>query len=380
MRKKGIVTFKDQRVGIFEQMPNNGTCFTYDDSWLETSISTNFPINVRRTEWQNGLHPFFENLLSEGWLREGQAKVSGIREEYRFDLLLRFGKDCIGAVGIIDESTIYTNEQKWNEEYLSIQSHKTISGVQKKLLAYKENNEFYPSIDGKSATYIAKFDSQRINTLVVNEIKSLMLAQKILGKENVTKFEVADLLRERAVLIERFDRKNGKKLRMEEFAQILNKSVEDKYNGSYEEIAEAILKYSSLPQVDLDLYFKQLVFSIIIGNCDAHLKNFALLETESGMRLSPSYDLVNTLVYPEYDRVLALYMNGEKLYHDKIDGKILTDFGIKIGLKKSAIEATFAKFKEGIKKHLTVHPAEEPDSFNNRYKEIVDSACLRILE
>ena len=391
MTRTGQVTYKDQIIGTLSEMPTGGTSFAYSDEWISNTIACTFPIHQRSFEWKNGLHPFFQNLCPEGWLRDGQAKAGRIIDDRDdFGFLLRFGKDCIGALGIIGLSEVVLSFQ--DEMSASIEAHKTISGIQKKLLAYKEDGKFHASRDGKPASHIAKFNTDRLRTAVQNEYKSLRLAQKILGEPYVTKFELGTVCNETALVVERFDRQSinhpedSPKLRMEEFAQILSKSSAQKYEGSYEEIAAAISEHSSSPQVDLQLYFKQVVFSMIIGNCDAHLKNFALVEVPlRGLRLSPAYDLLNTVMYWQegYSTNSALAICGDKLQHDKIERRILMEFGAKIGLERAAVELTLSKLHKDFKaaKDILRPPAaEEPDGFHNRYKEIVDSAVLRMLE
>src|SRR3546814_1162819 len=88
---------------------------------------------------------------------------------------------------------------------------------------------------------------------------------------------------------------------MEDFAQILMRPREadfkGKYQGSYEEVAAAIDRHSARPQIDRARFFSALVFNLIIGNADAHLKHWSLLERPEGLRLSPQYDPLNTLLY-----------------------------------------------------------------------------------
>ena len=388
MTRVGDVTYKDEVVGVLEEMPYGGTSFSYMDKWINESIACAFPINQRRFEWAKGLHPFFQNLLAEGWLRDGQAKAAKIRDDKDdFGLLLRFGEDCIGAVGVRSSSEVSPMIQQVDEMSSSVNAHKTISGVQKKLLAYKESGKFHASIDGKAATHIAKFNTERLPDLVRNEKQSLALAQQILGNDKVTNFSLSTLCGETALLIERFDRKDSNKLRMEEFAQILGKLSGEKYDGSYEEIGQAVLNYSASPHIDLEFYFKQVIFSIIIGNCDAHLKNFALIETHRGLRLSPAYDLVNTLMYyGTFDRNIALSLLGDKMSCEQINRKILIEFGEKIGLQTQAVISALDELRRSFKRKKAqdiLRPpdvSEEPESFLSRYKEIVDAACIRILE
>ncbi len=103
-----------------------------------------------------------------------------------------------------------------------------------------------------------------------------------------------------AYLTKRIDRTNKGKLAMEDFCQLTERPTEDKYRGSTEQIAKAILKFSATPGLDVVNFFELVLFSFLTGNADMHLKNFSLLEQPGlGMTLAPAYDLVNTaLVNP----------------------------------------------------------------------------------
>ena len=117
-----------------------------------------------------------------------------------------------------------------------------------------------------------------------------------------------------AYLTKRIDRTSKGKLAMEDFCQLTERLTEDKYRGSTEQIAQAILKYSATPGLDVVNFFELVLFSFLTGNADMHLKNFSILEQPGlGMTLSPAYDLVNTaLVNPDDTEELALTLNGRK--------------------------------------------------------------------
>src|SRR5680860_878930 len=79
--------------------------------------------------------------------------------------------------------------------------------------------------------------------------------------------------------------------------QLTERLTEDKYRGSYEQIAKAILKYSKLPSLDLVNFYEQVVFSFLTGNDDMHLKNFSLITRPGlGPVLSPAYDMLCTAI------------------------------------------------------------------------------------
>ncbi|TDH23972.1 type II toxin-antitoxin system HipA family toxin [Segetibacter sp. 3557_3] len=124
-----------------------------------------------------------------------------------------------------------------------------------------------------------------------------------------------------AYITRRIDRTKKGKLHMEDMCQLTGRLTEDKYNGSYEQIAKAIQKYSATPGLDLINFFEVVLFSFITGNADMHLKNFSLINDPGvGMIFSPAYDLVATkLVNRADDEELALTLNGKKKRIKKAD-------------------------------------------------------------
>ena len=117
-----------------------------------------------------------------------------------------------------------------------------------------------------------------------------------------------------AYLTKRIDRDKKKKLHMEDMCQITERLTEDKYHGSYEQVAKAILKHSANPGLDVINFFEQVLFSFLTGNADMHLKNFSLIRQPGiGNILSAAYDMVaTTLVNPADDEDMALTLNGKK--------------------------------------------------------------------
>lgn len=106
----------------------------------------------------------------------------------------------------------------------------------------------------------------------------------------------------------------GEKVAMEDMCQLTERLTEHKYKSSYERIGKAILKFSSMPRMDVTNFFEVVMFSWITGNNDMHLKNFSLYESADGkIRLSPAYDLLNAaIINPKDDEELALTLNGRK--------------------------------------------------------------------
>jgi serine/threonine-protein kinase HipA len=382
--RKADILYKDTPAGTLEETATGGMRFTYAAGW-RAPIACCLPIRRREHEWMQGVHPFFQHLGPEGWLRERQARIAHIAEEDDFGLLLRYGADCIGAVSV--KSVPLANLQPVAEA--PVNQGRTISGVQRKLLVINKADAFHPAEPTGPAPYIAKFNSQNFPTLVRNEALTLRWAGAVLGKSEVCEVELGHVavVNESALIVARFDRTaDGQKLRLEDFAQILCKprglDYAGKYNGSHEEVAEVIKTHSVRSGIDLDKFFRRLIVFALVGNCDGHLKNFSLLETPAGLRLAPLYDVVNTAIYPDNDSNLALLFDGKPVQLEAVTRPFLGQFGQRIGLPKRAIDQAFADVRAGVRRaavHLKPPAGEPPDGFVHRYAEIVSGACLRIL-
>ncbi len=130
--------------------------------------------------------------------------------------------------------------------------------------------------------------------------------------------------------MKRFDRlEDGSKLQQEDFQQLLQ--TNDKYDGSYERIANIIKKYSNVSGLDLVELFERALLNYVLGNGDAHLKNFSLIKEENiGYHLSPAYDIVNSrLVLPDEREEMCLSLQGKKNRFSRKDFiKLAEHFGL----------------------------------------------------
>ncbi len=381
------MTFKGVAAGVLSELGPD-TRFVYNDGW-DTQIACALPLEPRDHYRRGGLIPFFEHLGPEGWLRGRQARAGGTTAQDDFGLLLNYGADCIGAVGIVKKDgtpLVPPDEPSVLEEAAAVPG-RTLSGVQKKLLAFQGAQGFEPCIKASDpATHIAKFNREDLPTLVQNENLSLELGREILGVGEITKAKPAVLagIDGLALLVERFDRAGDHKLRLEDFAQILGKprgrEFDGKYDSSYEEAAAAITGFSSRARIDLARYFRLVIFNLVLGNADAHLKNFSLLEGSDGLRLSPAYDLINTLVYPGYERTVALEIDGKKRAFDTLDRTLVERLGAAISLPQSEVSRSLdalAKAFAGAKT-LALASHVKPDDFRVRHCDIVQENAARI--
>lgn len=135
-------------------------------------------------------------------------------------------------------------------------------------------------------------------------------------------------------VVERFDcLQSGEKLGIEDFATLLGRSGDDKYKGSYENIVKATwLNTESLAEVEHA--FKLIAFNCLIGNGDAHLKNFSLVYDSnlSNIRLSPVYDITHTLIYSTIDKNMALKMRKSRAFPSQ---QQLIDFAYDAGIPRN---------------------------------------------
>ena len=113
-----------------------------------------------------------------------------------------------------------------------------------------------------------------------------------------------------AYIVKRFDRESGMKIHQEEFSQILES---DKYKGSVEQVGRKLKEISTAPGYDAQLFFERVVFSFIIGNGDAHLKNYAITyKDKENIRLAPAYDIICSKLVIQDEEDSALSINGRK--------------------------------------------------------------------
>jgi len=212
----------------------------------------------------------------------------------------------------------YTEEQMGELALKVVQSQIAVTGVQAKLSLHLQ------AIDGSRGPkrftifglwggYILKPQTGHYPQLP--EVEDLTMHLASLAKIEVVPHSLIRLQSGGlAYITKRIDRDKIRKLHMEDMCQLTERLTEDKYHGSYEQIAKTILKYSRNPGLDVVNFFEQVLFSFLTGNADMHLKNFSLLNTPGvGYALSPAYDMVSTaLVNPADDEDMALALNAKK--------------------------------------------------------------------
>lgn len=183
----------------------------------------------------------------------------------------------------------------------------SISGVQEKFSVLLEKNKLRLIKEGEQGTYILKpipnFGKKR-EQMPANEHLTMQIARQIFNIETAENALIFFKNEAPAYITKRFDVKpDGLKRAKEDFAALAGKTPQThgehyKYEGNYLELFQLMKKFLPAYRIETPKLFKLLVFNYLFSNGDAHLKNFAILETPMGdHRLSPAYDLLNTRIH-----------------------------------------------------------------------------------
>jgi len=163
-------------------------------------------------------------------------------------------------------------------------------------------------IDNDGALAIAKFpkpDDDR--SIPHGEVLAMTLASQV--GLHVAEAKLQDVAGRPVALITRFDRRDG--LRIPFLSAMSLLGLNDGDEATYTDIAECIRMYSSEPTTDLHELWRRIVFGVLIGNLDDHLRNHGFLyDRDDKWRLSPAYDL-NPVPAAEKARELSTWISDE---------------------------------------------------------------------
>lgn len=249
----------------------------------------------------------------------------------------------------------------------------SISGVQPKLSMSRKGSRLIPVTTG--GQFILKPQTERFPLLPQNENLCMNIAGCM--KIGVPPHGLFDLMDgSPAYLVRRFDRiKDGAKRRCEDFAQILGE--DDKYSGSMERIGKKIREVSSVPGLDVQLFFERALLNFLLGNGDAHHKNFSMLETDDGgLRLSPAYDIVCSKAVIPKEADCALTLNGKQNKIGMGDFKQLGDT-LKIPIK--VVGAIMERFRKGFPIMMDMLPHSRlSDDMRDRIRRVMEERHQRL--
>jgi len=193
--------------------------------------------------------------------------------------------------------------------------HMSISGVQDKISLKLVRGKLLPT-DHEGEYILKPIPSAVIpfyaNDVPANEHLTMQIAQRVFGIVTPPNACLPMSDGELAYIVKRFDRREGQKLRQEDFCQLSNRTESTrgrnyKYDGSYEEAGRILKQYCKAYRAEIEKLFERIIFCYAFSNGDAHFKNFSLIETGWGdFVLTPAYDLLATSLHFPKESPLAL--------------------------------------------------------------------------
>jgi serine/threonine-protein kinase HipA len=387
-------------VGHLVQDDGGGMVFDYVASWLNkpgaTPLSQSLPLRTKRFK-RNECRGYFAGILPEAAKREIIARNLGISARNDYAMLERIGGECAGAVTFIPAGQALP-ERNYGYRKLSAEElaailkelpkrpllageegiRLSLAGAQDKVAVRVEHGEVCLPLGGAPSTHILKPAVERFVGVVFNEALCMKLAAASglpAASVEVMNVEGIDYL-----LVERYDRihKQGpgaepvlERLHQEDFCQAHGLDSEHKYQReggpSLKQCFGLLREVSSAPVVDLARLLDAVIYNYLVGNNDAHGKNFSLLYRGAGtpnleIRLSPLYDVVSTLYYPELSRDMAMKIGGE-YSSEKVSARNFEQLAAEAGLGKPLVRSRVAEMAERVIAALAkveiAHPVAE---------------------
>ena len=318
-------------------------------------LSLSLPVTSERYP-QGVVRRFLDGLLPEGEFRRSIARKLELRPDDTFGLIEALGRDCAGAVIVQPAGdpppprpTTATAERLDAEEIAALvrnlrsaplgtggRVRVSLAGVQEKLLLTRmADGSWGRPVDGTPSTHILKPEIAAYPHTVANEAFCMRVA-KHLGLD-VAAVETTEIGGRRLIVVERFDRAvdadgSVTRIHQEDFCQAMGLAPDMKYEedgGPSLGGVAGVLQSVAAPE-SLERLLQAVTLNALLGNGDAHGKNFSLLHHASGaIALTPLYDLMNTLYYGD-DR-LAMYIDSVQRT-DRVTGRRIANEAVGWGL------------------------------------------------
>ena len=359
-------------VGTLTHLGNDAVIFAFDPAYIEqTPTRPTLSLSYKSTSGglveqtrptRARLTPFFSNLLPEGHLREYLARRGGVHPAREFFLIWLLGTDLPGAVEVVSadggapapDAGIPTSTRP-----ADLPLRFSLAGIQLKFSAVMDAAKGLTlPIEGVGGDWIVKLPSPRFEAVPENEF-AMMTFAKAVGLDVpdvrlVATDAIANLPRGlpeafgRSFAVRRFDRPApGQRRHIEDFAQVFGLYPADKYKrASYANIAHVLWRESG--EAAIVEFIRRLVFNVLIGNADAHVKNWSVIYPDGRTAaLAPAYDLVSTIAYIPND-CLALSLGGTKTFAD-IDVDRFRHLAEKAGLPVRIVLRTMRETTERVR-------------------------------
>ena len=331
----------DTHIGIFSRRGGK-LSFTYDSSWLKAPnvrpLSQSLPLRTEPFD-DSETRPFFAGLLPEEDKRTWVARALGVSKQNDFALLHGIGGECAGAVTLLEPGQTplqmdTTQHIRWihNSELPNLLDELpkrpmlagedglrlSLAGAQDKLPVVVKDEQIGLPLLNTPSSHILKPAIPLLEGTVCNESFCLALAKEL--KLDVAEAVIRQTTRQPYLLVKRYDRHclpDGRiqRLHQEDFCQAMGVTPEYKYQnegGPDLSACFALLRKATRPNAPQVLkLLDYIIFNALIGNHDAHAKNFSLLYSSGRTVLAPLYDTLSTAVYPRLTKKMAMKIGGK---------------------------------------------------------------------
>lgn len=372
------VYLHDQKAGELHQ-DRGHLRFQYAPSYVTAPNAEplSYRMPIRQEPYDDALSTaFFSNLLPDEGIRLKLADILGISPENTFELLKAIGEDCAGAIAFfvpgktpqapgkpayrtLSEQEAAEVLEHLPERPLNIGAkdfHISGAGAQDKLVACLRKGTILLPLNGTPSTHIIKPGIERFPESIHNELFCMRLAAKCgisTAKSLIVTFNGIPYY-----ATERYDRqvRNGicERLHQEDFCQLLGYAPTVKYESEGgPKLLQCfdLLRRMELPASNTLEFLRQIVFDFIIGNGDAHAKNFSIIYINRRPQLAPAYDLLSTTVYPNLVPRLAMKIEGEYNFRWITPGKLYR-MSKKAGISETITQKVIADMRTALDKHL----------------------------
>ncbi|EKE10157.1 MAG: hypothetical protein ACD_16C00075G0003 [uncultured bacterium] len=405
------VYFDEKLVGKLTQDDSGRLSFLYDAHYLTSGnafpLSTSLPLSD--TVYEDSIvRPFFSNLLPDDFARYRVARLLGVSEKNPFAILEIIGRECAGAISLYPEDQIPSPQKTKDYEFLGEQDlHKilmmlsqrpllagekdvrmSLAGAQDKLAIALIDDKIALTKGTSPTTHIIKPPISDIPDSVFNEYFCMLLAKNMNVAVSPVEIRSADALP--YLLIERYDRTadHHHRLHQEDFCQALSIPPELKYENeggpSIKDCLDLIEKYSIHPAFDKIMFIHTIIFNYLIGNADAHAKNYSFLYLKGRPRLAPAYDLLSTAVYPQLSKKMAMKIGG-KYNSEDVYLRHWVQLVPDTQLAKNTMEKDLKKFASTLpKKALSFSKMLEKKGLSSpvfdKIQAIIENRCQHVLK
>jgi serine/threonine-protein kinase HipA len=382
------VYLHDDLVGALTRLEQGRIEFAYTPDWVaEGPLALSHSLPLRLGPFADAeARPFFAGLLPEGAFLRAVAGSFHISASNPFSVLNAIGGECAGAVSLAPDGAAAppVGSPSWLDEVGLARLIEelprrplhavdtddglrlSLAGAQEKLPVIFEGGAVGITRGAPPSTHIIKLPSEQFDGMVANEDFCLRLARGA-GLNAVEATARMASEGDDFLLVVRYDRSDGRRLHQEDVCQAMGVVPEAKYEAEggpgVAECAGHIRSNCAAPAIDVLAFADALIFNFVIGNHDAHSKNFSLLlEGDRSPRLAPLYDLLCTTAYPDLSRKMAMKVGGE-YRPDYVRGRHLDRMAADLGMSPTALRSRAMTLSDRIEHAIPTAIAELPAEF-----------------